>query len=113
MLMVAIYAGWMRAQQASRHFVFAVIFEIDGIFRDAALRASFGCLILAHVLRAVPDQHGIGLALDLNFVLWAHSTFVFFALVRAFGASGELACKAPRARCFVHFLLVALYTRPL
>ena len=113
MLMVAIYAGWMRAQQASRHFVAAVIFEMDAIFRDAALRASVGCLILAHILRAVPDQHGIVLALDLNFVLWAHSTFVVFALVRAFGAGGELACKAPRARCFVHSLLVALYTRPL
>ena len=68
--MAAIYAGWMRAQQASRHFVAFVIFEILRTFRDAALRASFGCLVLALVLRAVPDQHGIGLALGRNFLLW-------------------------------------------
>ena len=112
--MAAIYAGWMHAQQTSRHFVALVIFEILRTFRDAALRASFGCLVLALVLRAVPDQHGIGLALGLNFLLWAHSTFVFFALVRAFGASGELACKATRAlTSLFHFLLVAFYTRPL
>ena len=59
MLVAAIYAGWMRAQQASRHFVALVIFEILRTFRDATLRASFGYLRLALVLLAEPDVHGI------------------------------------------------------
>ena len=66
MLMAAIYAGWMRAQQASRHFVALVIFEILRTFHDAALRASFGCLRLVIALRAVPDQHALG------FLRYAH-----------------------------------------
>jgi hypothetical protein len=55
MLMAASYAGWMQAQQASRHFVALVIFEILWTFRDAALRASFESLRLALVLTAIPS----------------------------------------------------------
>ena len=69
MLMAAIYAGWMRAQQASRHFVALVILEILRTFRDAALRANFGSFRLALVLLAVPDVRGIGLARGRNFLL--------------------------------------------
>ena len=71
MLMAAIYAGWMRAQQASRHFVALVIFEILRTFHDATLRASFGYLRLALVLLAVPDLRG------RNFFSFSHKALAW------------------------------------